>query len=150
LEGLSVDGARLTRLLLSLGRVFGVLAESPAGHTPEANQFHLREEQMPDSDWKAMDLLKHSVMHLALVRYAGSKLLDERDTKAYDYMIHPIFAPFFVISHRKKRKILLSTANLLSLVDKPREGIEAVLKLNHRESEADLPDQMQLFGDFYA
>lgn len=150
LEGLSVDGARLTKLLLSLGRVFGVLAESPAGHTSEANQFHLREEQAPDSDGRAMELLKHSVMHLALVRYAGSKLLDERDTKAYDYMIHPIFAPFFVFSHRKKRKILLSSANLLSLVDRPREGIEAVLKLNHRESEADLPDQLQLFGDFYA
>ena len=150
LEGLSVDGARLTKLLLSLGRVFGVFAESPAGHTSEANQFHLREEQAPDSDARAMELLKHSVMHLALVRYAGSKLLDERDTKAYDYMIHPIFAPFFVFSHRKKRKILLSSANLLSLVDRPREGIDAVLKLNHREAEEDLPDQLQLFGDFYA
>jgi hypothetical protein len=150
LEGLSVDGARLTKLLLSLGRVFGVLAESPGGHTPEANQFHLREELAPESDGKAMDLLKHSVMHLALVRYAGSKLLDERDTKAYDYMIHPIFAPFFVFSHRKKRKILLSTANLLSLVENPREGIEAVLKANHRKSEAELPDQLQLFGEFYA
>lgn len=150
LEGLSVDGARLTKLLLSLGRVFGVLAESPAGHTSEANQFHLREELAPESDARAMELLKHSVMHLALVRYAGSKLLDERDTKAYDYMIHPIFAPFFVISHRKKRKILLSSANLLSLVDRPREGIETVLKLNNRASEAELPDQLQLFGDFYA
>jgi hypothetical protein len=150
LEGLSVDGARLTKLLLSLGRVFGVLAESPAGHTSEANQFHLREELAPENDARAMELLKHSVMHLALVRYAGSKLLDERDTKAYDYMIHPIFAPFFVISHRKKRKILLSSANLLSLVDRPREGIETVLKLNNRASEAELPDQLQLFGDFYA
>lgn len=150
LEGLSVDGARLTKLLLSLGRVFGVLAESPAGHTSEANQFHIREEQAPESDGKAMELLKHSVMHLALVRYAGSKLLDERDTKAYDYMIHPIFAPFFVFSHRKKRKILLSTANLLSLVDRPREGIEMALTLNKRASEVELPDQLQLFGDFYA
>lgn len=150
LEGLSVDGARLTKLLLSLGRVFGVLAETPAGHTSEANQFHLREELAPESDGRAMELLKHSVMHLALVRYAGSKLLDERDTKAYDYMIHPIFAPFFAFSHRKKRKILLSSANLLSLVDRPREGIETVLKLNNRASEADLPDQLQLFGDFYA
>lgn len=150
LEGLSVDGARLTKLLLSLGRVFGVLAESPAGHTSEANQFHLREELAPESDGRAMELLKHSVMHLALVRYAGSKLLDERDTKAYDYMIHPIFAPFFVFSHRKKRKILLSSANLLNLVDRPREGIEAVLKLSNRASDADLPDQLQLFGEFYA
>jgi hypothetical protein len=151
LEGLSVDGARLTKLLLSLGRVFGVLAESPGGHTPEANQFHLREELIAtDSDDRAMQLLKHAVMHMALVRYDGSKALDERDTKAYDYMIHPIFAPFFVFSHRKKRKILLSSAQLLTLVDRPREGIESVLTANNRASKEVLPDQLQLFGDFYA
>lgn len=155
LEGLSVDGARLTKLLLSLGRIFGVLAESPGGHTPEANQFHLREELVdPESDARAMELLKHAVMHLALVRYAGSKLLDERDTKAYDYMIHPIFAPFFVFSHRKKRKILLSSAQLLTLVDRPREGIDSVLTANNRAAKVEvaevLPDQLQLFGDFYA
>jgi hypothetical protein len=150
LEGLSVDGARLTKLLLSLGRVFGVLAESPGGHTPEANQFHLREEHAPEGDAKAMELLKHAVMHLALVRFEGSKPLDERDTKAYDYMIHPIFAPFFVFSHRKKRKFKLSSAQLLTLVDRPREGIDSILKTSHRDGEAVLPDQLQLFGDFYA
>lgn len=89
-------------------------------------------------------------MHLALVRYAGSKALDERDTKSYDYMIHPIFAPFFVFSHRKKRKILLSGAQLLALVDRSREGIDATLKMNNCVNQNALPDQLQLFGDFYA
>lgn len=150
LEGLSVDGARLTRLLLSLGRVFGVLAASPAGHTPEANQFHLREDvDEDDSDQRANELLKNAVMHLALVRYAGSKLLDERDTRAYDYMIHPIFAPFFVFSHRKKRKIQLSSSQLLDLVERPRAGIDAILKSNNRGNEESLPDQLELFGEFY-
>jgi len=150
LEGLSVDGARLTKLLLSLGRVFGVLAESPAGHTPEANQFHLREEAGSENGDKAAGLLKNAVMHLALVRFAGSKALDERDTKAYDYMIHPIFAPFFVFSHRKKRKIKLTSTQLLALVDRPREGIDIALKSNNRQSENILPDQLELFGEFYA
>ena len=151
LEGLSVDGARLTKLLLSLGRVFGVLAALPGGHTPEANQFHIREDvTAPESDARAMELLKHAVMHLALVRYDGSKALDERDTKAYDYMIHPIFAPFFVFSHRKKRKIFLSGAQLLTLVERPREGIDLTLREHKRPALDPLPDQLQLFGDFYA
>ncbi|KHK48577.1 hypothetical protein PI87_27790 [Ralstonia sp. A12] len=151
LEGLSVDGARLTRLLLSLGRVFGVLAALPAGHTPEANQFHLREDiSQGDSDKRANELLKNAVMHLALVRYAGSKPLDERDTRAYDYMVHPIFAPFFVFSHRKKRKIQLSSLQLLDLVERPRAGIDAILKSNNRVDEESLPDQLELFGEFYA
>lgn len=151
LEGLSVDGAKLTKLLLSLGRVFGVLAESPARHTPEANQFHLREDSASsENDDKATSLLKHAVMHLALVRFAGSKALDERDTRAYDYMIHPIFAPFFVFSHRKKRKIKLTSVQLLALVDRPRAGIDIALKNNNRQSDDLLPDQLELFGEFYA
>jgi hypothetical protein len=151
LEGLSVDGARLTKLLLSLGRVFQVLAESPAGHTPEANQFHLREDATPDAaDERAAELLKHAVMHLALVRFSGSKLLDERDTRAYDYMIHPVFAPFFVFSHRKKRKIQLSSSQLLNLVEKPRNAIQDTLNKNNRNQGETLPDQLQLFGDYYA
>src|SRR5205823_5327080 len=39
LEGLSLSGAKLTRLLLGLGRIFQVMAEDPIGHTPEVNQF---------------------------------------------------------------------------------------------------------------
>ncbi|MEN5264802.1 hypothetical protein [Stenotrophomonas sp. TWI587] len=151
LEGLSVDGARLTKLLLSLGRVFQVLAESPAGHTPEANQFHLREEAAADGvDDKASELLKQAVMHLALVRFSGSKPLDERDTRAYDYMIHPIFAPFFVFSHRKKRKIQLTSTQLLSLIDRPRDAIKETLEKNNRTELEALPDQLRLFGDYYA
>lgn len=151
LEGLSVDGARLTKLLLSLGRVFQVLAESPGGHTPEANQFHLREETAADGvDEKASELLKQAVMHLALVRYSGSKPLDERDTRAYDYMVHPVFAPFFVFSHRKKRKIQLTSTQLLNLIDKPRVAIKETLEKNNRDESDALPDQLQLFGDYYA
>jgi hypothetical protein len=151
LEGLSVEGARLTKLLLSLGRVFQVLAESPAGHTPEANQFHLHEETATDAiDDMASELLKQAVMHLALVRFSGSKPLDERDTRDYDYMVHPVFAPFFVFSHRKKRKIKLTSTQLLNLINKPRDAIKETLEKNNRVESDALPDQLQLFGDYYA
>ena len=41
LEGLSVHGAQLTKLLLGLGRVFQTMASEAAGHTPEVTQFRI-------------------------------------------------------------------------------------------------------------
>jgi len=115
LEGLSVQGAQLTKLVLGLGRVFQVLAYRPEGHSPEQNQFALSDKGLPTSEIIA--LLNAAVMHLALVRSAGTKLAGDEDVRAYDYSLHPIFAPFFVFSYRKKRKLSLPAAKLLGLVE---------------------------------
>lgn len=150
LQGLSVDGAHLTKLLLSLGRIFQLFAEEPSGHTPEANEFHIQGVESASEDASAIRLLNSAVMHLALVRRTANKLADARDTKEYDYSVHPIFAPFFVFSYRRKRKLALTTTQLLGLVGQPRSAIEDVMKQNNREPMADvLPDQMGLFEAFY-
>lgn len=153
LEGLSVQGAQLTKLLLGLGRIFGVMAARPVGHTPEVNQFSLRHSfstaanETDDED--AISLLKAAVMHLALVRFPGTKLADEGDTREYDYSVHPIFAPYFVFSHRRKRKLALTSSELLGLVREPRQTIDRLLRDQNREIEP-LPDQLVLFEGFYA
>ncbi|WP_111855879.1 ORC-CDC6 family AAA ATPase [Acinetobacter oleivorans] len=151
LEGLSVEGAKLTKLLLSLGRVFGVLAASPLGHTPEANQFQLVSDSDLTTEDTVNNILTQAVMHLALTRTPGSKLTDKTDIRDYDYMIHPIFSPFFVFSYRKKRKITLQSSSLLKLVLQPKVGIKEVLENSNRNESLDfqLPDQLQLFGNYY-
>lgn len=151
LEGLSVEGAKLTKLLLSLGRVFGVLAAKPMGHTPEANQFEVHNNSDSDTEKFVKTLLDQAVMHLALIRQPGSKPTDEADTKDYDFMIHPIFSPFFVFSHRRKRKITLSSSLILKLVNQPQFGIKEVLSNSNRSelTVIPLPDQLQLFGEYY-
>lgn len=151
LEGLSVEGGKLTKLLLSLGRIFQVMAAEPSGHAPEINQFHLKEETTtPELDKRVQDTIHQAVMHLALVRFAGNKPSDEMDTKSYDYMIHPIFAPFFVFSHRKKRQLMLDGRQIIDLIDNPRPAIKKILAANNRDEPDALPDQLQLFGSFYA
>ncbi len=151
LEGLSVHGAKLTKLLLSLGRVFQVMAADIVGHTPELNQFHLAEDPelsaTPGDEVK--QLLTSAVMHLALIRYPGNKLLDEADIRDYDYMIHPIFSPFFIFSYRKKRKMKLTSEQLLGLVYRPKETIREILLQHNRSSEEMLPDQLLLFEGYY-
>jgi hypothetical protein len=89
-------------------------------------------------------------MHLALIRYRGSKLQEDSDIRQWDFAVHPIFAPFFGFSHRRKRKIELSDAELLGLIDTPSQTIRAILTDQHRTFEDDLPEQMRLFAGYYA
>jgi len=96
------------------------------------------------------ELLTSAVMHLALVRSPGTKLLAESDTREYEYMMHPIFAPFFVFSYRRKRKIRLGSEQLLGLVRNPGSSIAEILRGQNRTDVQDpLPDQLRLFEAFY-
>ena len=150
LEGLSVFGAQLTKLLLSLGRVFQVMAAQPFGHTPEMNQFHLADEPADSGTAKSVERrLTAAVMHMALVRTTGNKPADESDTREYDYAVHPIFSPFFVFSYRRKRKMILRNSELLGLVQSPQDTIKKILEQNNRTDDESLPDQARLFEVFY-
>lgn len=157
LEGLSVHGAQLTKLLLGLGRVFQTMAADVSGHTPEVNQFHLTENHSDvalrissTSQEEEVDrLLKSAVMHLALLRSPGNKLVDETDTRDYDYMVHPNFSAFFVFSYRRKRKMMLSAQDLLGLVKTPKKTIREILSANNRNYEEPLPEQLLLFEPYY-
>jgi hypothetical protein len=148
LEGLSVHGAQLTKLLLSLGRVFEVLAQNPQGHAPEITQFHLPDDAPLAG---ATPLLTAAVMHLALVRSVSNKRSrrTDFDLKSYDYSIHPIFAPFFSFSHRRKRKMVISPRQLLALVEDPKTAIRQILRQYGQDDDSPLPDQLQLFESFY-
>lgn len=146
LEGLSVHGAQLTKLLLGLGRVFEVLASEPEGHAPEVTQFSLPDDA-PLGD--AEQLLAAAVMHLALVRTVANKRM-ELELKGYDYAVHPIYSAFFVFSYRRKRKLKLTPNQLMALVREPKTGIRQILRQNNRgEGDYPLPDQLRLFEGFY-
>ena len=148
LEGLSVEGAKLTKLLLSLGRVFSILASEPYKRTPEANQFQINfTTQKSDL---ANKILNQAIMHLALVRQPGNKPTEETSIKDYDFMIHPIFSAYFVFSYRKKRKITITDTEFLDLITEPKKGIKNILNENKDNSVSLLlPDQLQLFENYY-
>lgn len=153
LEGLSVQGAHLTRLVLGLGRIFQIMATQPEGHAPEINEFRLEDNgDKPDALASSDDvenLLRSAVMHLALLRFPGSKLADEGETRDYDYMIHPIFSAFFVFSYRRKRKMPLSSTEIMGLIKNPQEYIRKILLRHHRSLDEELPEQVALFGRYY-
>jgi hypothetical protein len=170
LEGLSVFGMYLSRLVLGIGRVFQVMAEQLEGHAPEQNQFYLvddtsdsrRRRLVPSDSPSEVDvLLKEAVMHLALERFPGTKPTQAGDTEEYDYMLHPVFSPLFAVSYRRKRKVSIGKLQLLGLVRSPRITIREILEGSNRALDVDadsdraldfdeeLPEQLALFEAFY-
>ena len=159
LEGLAVNGAQVTRLVLGLGRIFQVMARQAEGHTPETNQF-----TVPDAEYsldpsdeagaphvsRVTELLSAAVMHQALVRSPANKLpLSSGDTKDYDFSLHPIFAAFFEYSHRRKRRMTLPTQDIIGLVEQPRPTIARILRRTERDPDDDLSEQLVLFAPYF-
>lgn len=149
LEGFR-EGARLVKLTLGLGRLFGLVARNPVGHAPEQNQFAL-----PASDAVPVEvehLLQNATMHLALIRSIGNKL-NKTDARSYDYRLHPIYSAFFGISHRRKRKIVVEPDDLWRLVTDPAIAVRQLYFAGSgepQEPQEPLPEQLRLFEAYFS
>lgn len=143
LECVEADGPRIVNLLCGLGRVFEKLAKDKEPGTPEVNQFSIEGDR---DNGDVEDLLSVAVRNLALVRFSGNKL-DGFKTKSYDYCLHPIFAPFFTFSYRRKRKMPISMENLEGLSKDPDKYVAVVLNEYKKYGVAVCPASAQLdFG----
>lgn len=148
LSGLHKRGTQLTRLVLGLGRVFGVMAKQPHGHAPEVSQFRIADNK---SNEEIRELLTAGVMHNALVRFTGDKMAAvSPETKDFDYQLHPIVSPFFVYSPRRKRRMNLRSEDFLGLASTDStKYIRKLLSRTNREIESEPPAQLSLFSEFF-
>ena len=150
LEGVDVSGAKLTKLVLGLGRLFQIMAWHHAGHAPEVNQFTVADtpEGLDQESEAQLDfLLEAAVRHLVLKRPIANKLGTE-GPREFDYAVHPIFSAFFQYSHRKKRKMSLRSDEVLGFVNQPDETLRQVLARSGRGAhgpEPTAPEQLHLF-----
>ena len=150
LQGLSTQGADLTRLVLGLGRIFQVMAAFPEGHTPEVSQFRVQPSKVEPFDKCAEDILGAAVMHLAVRRFPGDKMAAASgETRDFVYQLHPMFAPFFVFSHRSKRRMEVTTRDIHGIVHDPRKSIHDILGRSNRLVPEQLPEQMSLFQEYF-
>jgi hypothetical protein len=144
------EGARLFKLLLGLGRVFGVLALDPDGHAPEITQFTINERSSTQSPLfdteKVEDLIEIAIMELVLVRQPGTKLGDF-ETRDYEYRIHPVYSPFFAMPAGRKRRIGMRPNQILQLAESPKTGVASILRRLKRDVSEPLPDQLVTYSE---
>ena len=123
LEGMWNKGVQITKLVQALGSLFGKIAAYRGKSAPELVQFDID----GDISERTMEIINASVMNLAIIRMASNKL-SGKEIKSYQYSLHPIFAPYFQFSFRRKRKLSLTDADILGCIDNPEETVDAILK----------------------
>lgn len=143
LEGAWMKGPQLTQLVQSLGTVFGWLAKDGVRSAPEVVQFDIS-GQISE---RTRELINMGVMNLALIRMKANKLAENNGIKDYQYSLHPVFAPYFNFSFRRKRKMTISEKDILGCVDMPRETVSDILsrkKVDDLE-DSSVPTELTLF-----
>jgi hypothetical protein len=108
-------GEQLRVFVLRLGSIFRALQASPAMSEPEQNQFTI------NSGGRPLKADEHAFIAEAL-RFGI--LVEQQETKSksgvgldiVDYQLNPIYAPYFQISYRRKRKLEISVEQFHMLI----------------------------------
>lgn len=124
IQGLSTVGLSLARLVRSIGTVFHELLRNPRNSAPELTGFTLSGEKGHIED--ARSLLAEGCAVLSFVSHEPTKLTHAAETQQQEYRLHPILAPHFNVSHRRKRRRRMDAALLLRAAESV-DGAKALL-----------------------
>lgn len=100
-------GNDLHTFLLRLGRLFALSQQRPSQSEPERTHFTIRGGE-DAIDERGKELLSEAVKWSVLFEEKETKVKDAIAAPAVDYVLNPIYAPYFQISYRKGRKLELT------------------------------------------
>lgn len=108
-------GEQLRVFVLRLGSIFRALQASPAMSEPEQNQFTI------NSGGRALQgdelaFIAEALRHGILVEQLETKSKSGVGQDIVDYQLNPIYAPYFQISYRRKRKLEISVEQFHMLI----------------------------------
>lgn len=119
LQGWSRQGAALTRLSLGLGSIFGTLAREMAFATPEVNQFRVGYSGSTTPAENVDVLLGEAVGQGIIIGFDGDKNARRSGaTREMDYQLHPVLAPYFIYSSRRKRRMTIGADDIIALTSR--------------------------------
>lgn len=116
-------GDKLRIFTLRLGNIFKNLQENPLLSEPEQNQFTINSGSRLLSH-EELNFIEEAKKHSILIESSETKTKSKIGLDIVDYLLNPIYSPYFNISYRKKRKIELSVEDFHYLI----EGTESEYK----------------------
>lgn len=120
-------GESLRIFTLRLGTLFQTLQSSPTLSEPEQNQFTINsgtEILSEEDNFFISEALKNHI----LIENIETKTKSINKFDLIDYQINPIYAPYFNISYRKKRKIELSVTDFKVLYQGSEDEVNDLVK----------------------
>lgn len=108
-------GEQLRIFVLRLGSIFRALQASPAMSEPEQNQFTINSGDRALLD-NELAFIAEALRHGVLVERLETKSKSGVGQDIVDYQLNPIYAPYFQISYRRKRKLEISVEQFSTLI----------------------------------
>jgi hypothetical protein len=130
-------GERLRVFVLRLGSIFRALQASPAMSEPEQNQFTINSGGRGLQD-DELAFIAEALRHGILVEQLETKSKSGVGQDIVDYQLNPIYAPYFQISYRRKRKVEISVEQFhILIMGNENEYRDLARKLARQLSDAD-------------
>ena len=133
-------GHKLKRLVLVLGRIFEQLHKRPAISEPERNHFYTDYDALSTSSREA---LNSGIMWAVFQPKPLTKIKSEKQPRGFEYHLNHIYAPYFEISYRRKRRLDISVTDFNNLVDGDDTSVSAVVQKLGKVKVGTLSDLLQ-------
>ena len=126
------NGYKAKNLANALGNLFAEFLKDPRAKKFEVNSFSIIASKMDNEQTKELKaILRDAVVWGVLIPSKANKIKNKGDIvfDGRDYMLHPIFAPYFKISYRKRQKCELKDVDIYSMFyPKSRKELNKELK----------------------
>lgn len=133
-------GHKLKRLLLVLGRVFEQLHKRPTIGEPESNHFYTDYDALSDS---SREIISSGIMWAVFQPRPLTKIKSGKQPRGIEYHLNHIYAPYFEISYRRKRRLDISVIDFNCLVDGDEAAVTAVAQKLGKVKLGTLSDLLQ-------
>lgn len=133
IDYIPVNGYKAKNLANALGNLFAENLRDGRARKFEANSFSIRSTKRltEDQTGELKDVLHDAIVWGVLIPSRANKIKNPGDIvfDGRDYVLHPVFAPFFKISYRKRQKCELKDVDIYSMFSpKPRKEIRRLSK----------------------
>ncbi len=132
-------GNQLYTFVLRLGSLFALAHQRPSQSEPEQNHFSIKgaSSQLAEDD---LDFLLEAVKWSVLLEQRVTKKKQAHLPETVEYVLNPIYAPYFHISYRKRRRLELEADDVICLMRGSYDAVSALLKRFSREWEVEPAD----------
>ena len=129
--------------------MFSLSQQSPAQSEPERTHFSIQ-GGTGEIEGAQVIFLSEAVKWSVLFEEKGTKKKTESDPEGIEYVLNPIYAPYFHISHRKRRKLELSGDNGTTLISGSYEDVKRLLRRFQKQWSVDLSEaSLPLFAHLH-
>ena len=140
------QGNNFHTFLLRLGSVLSLAQQQPSQSEPERTHFSIQ-GGMSALDKAKCEFLSEAIKWSVLFEEKETKKKNESDPEGTEYILNPIYAAYFHISYRKRRKIDLSARQAEVLISGSYNEVKDLLKEYQRRWSVDLTeDWLPLFA----